>query len=266
MEDKNSISRREFIAKASMTVGGVVASSFLPKFGGFATAQAAPVLPSQLPVRYLGTLKVSAIGLGCMNVAGAYNPPMEMQQAIRLIREAHELGVTFFDTAQLYGMGLSEEMLGKALAPIRQQAVIATKFGQVIDSESQKTGINSRPERIKSSVNESLKRLNTDFIDLFYQHRIDPQVPIEDVAGAVQDLIREGKVRHFGLSEAGAATVRRAHSVQPVSAVQNEYSIWTRDPEHEVIPVCEELGIGFVPWSPLGTGFLTGKYTPTRIS
>jgi aryl-alcohol dehydrogenase-like predicted oxidoreductase len=160
-------------------------------------------------------------------------------------------------------MGLSEEMVGKALAPIRQQVVIATKFGQDLDAESQRIKLNSRPERIKVSVNESLKRLNTDYIDLFYQHRIDPQVPIEDVAGAVQDLIREGKVRHFGLSEAGAATIRRAHSIQPISAVQNEYSIWTRDPEHEVIPVCEELGIGFVPWSPLGTGFLTGKFTPT---
>jgi aryl-alcohol dehydrogenase-like predicted oxidoreductase len=263
MDDKNEISRREFLVKASMTVGGIVASSFLPRFGGFATAQATPVLPSGLPVRYLGSLKVSAIGLGCMNVAGTYNPPMEMQQAVKLIREAYELGVTFFDTAQLYGMGLSEEMVGKALAPIRQQVVIATKFGQGLDSETQTIGLNSRPKRIKASVNESLKRLNTDVIDLFYQHRIDPQVPIEDVAGAVQDLIREGKVRHFGLSEAGAATIRRAHTVQPVAAVQNEYSIWTRDPEHEVIPVCEELGIGFVPWSPIGTGFLTGKYTPT---
>lgn len=263
MEDKNGISRREFLIKASMAVGGVVASSFLPNFGGFATAQVTPALSSQLPVRYLGSLKVSAIGLGCMNVSGTYNPPMEMQQAIKLIREAHELGVTFFDTAQLYGMGLSEEMVGKALTPIRGQVVIATKFGQGLDPETQRIGLNSRPERIKASVNESLKRLNTDVIDLFYQHRIDPQVPIEDVAGAVQDLIREGKVRHLGLSEAGAATIRRAHSVQPVSAVQNEYSIWTRDPEHEVIPVCDELGIGFVPWSPLGTGFLTGKVTPS---
>lgn len=263
MEDKNSISRREFLIKASMTVGGIVAASFLPKFGGFAAAQASPVLPSQFPVRYLGSLKVSAIGLGCMNVAGTYNPPMEMNQAVKLIREAHDFGVTFFDTAQLYGMGLSEEMVGKALTPIRQQVVIATKFGQSPAPGGGGIEINSRPERIKASVNESLKRLNTDVIDLFYQHRIDPQVPIEDVAGAVQDLIREGKVRHFGLSEAGAATIRRAHAVQPVTAVQNEYSIWTRDPEHEVIPVCEELGIGFVPWSPLGTGFLTGKYTPT---
>ena len=263
MEDKNSISRREFLTRASLTVGGIVASSFLPKFGGFATTHTVPTLPSQLPIRYLGSLKVSAIGLGCMGMAGTLNPPMEMQQAVKLIREAHELGVTFFDTAQLYGMGLSEEMVGKALSPIRQQVVIATKFGQDLDAEKQRIKLNSRPERIKASVNESLKRLNTDYIDLFYQHRIDPQVPIEDVAGAVQDLIKEGKVRHFGLSEAGAATIRRAHTIQPITAVQNEYSIWTRDPEHEVIPICEELGIGFVPWSPLGTGFLTGKYTPT---
>lgn len=263
MENRNNISRREFLVRASMTVGGIVVSSFFPKIGGFVTAQTTPVSPSQFPVRYLGSLKVSAIGLGCMNVAGTYNPPIEMQQAIKLIREAHELGVTFFDTAQLYGMGLSEEMVGKALAPIRQQVVIATKFGQSPTPGGGGIEINSRPERIKASVDESLKRLQTDYIDLFYQHRIDPQVPIEDVAGAVQELIKEGKVRHFGLSEAGAATIRRAHSVQAVSAVQNEYSIWTRDPEHEVIPVCEELGIGFVPWSPLGTGFLTGKYTPT---
>ncbi|MEA4919290.1 aldo/keto reductase [Proteiniphilum sp.] len=263
MENKNGISRREFFIKASMTVGGIAASSFVPKFGGFASAQATPVLSSQLPVRHLGSLKVSALGLGCMSLAGTYNPPMEMQQAIKLLRDTHELGVTFFDTAQLYGMGLSEEMVGKALAPIRDKVVIATKFGQAPAPGGGGIEINSRPERIKSSVNESLKRLQSDYIDLFYQHRVDPNVPIEDVAGAVQDLIKEGKVRHFGLSEAGAATIRRAHAVQTVSAVQNEYSIWTRDPEHEVIPVCEELCIGFVPWSPLGTGFLTGKYTPT---
>jgi len=263
MADRNGISRREFLIKSSMAAGGIVVSSFLPKFGGFATAQSASVLFSSLPSRYLGSLEVSAIGLGCMNVSGTYNPPMEMQQAIKLIREAHELGVTFFDTAQLYGMGLSEKMVGKALAPIRQQVVIATKFGQLPAPGGGGIEINSRPERIKTSVDESLKRLNTDVIDLFYQHRIDPQVPIEDVAGAVQDLINEGKVRHFGLSEAGAATIKRAHSVQSVSAVQNEYSIWTRDPEQEVIPVCEELGIGFVPWSPLGTGFLTGKFIST---
>ena len=261
MENKDDISRREFLKRASLIAGGIAATAFLPKFAGIASAQDRTISPFPIPKRYLGKLKVSALGLGCMNVAGTYNPPMKLEQAVKLIREAHELGVTFFDTAQLYGMGLSEEMVGKALAPIRQQVVIATKFGQ-----SPAPGgieINSRPERIKTSVDESLKRLQTDYIDLFYQHRIDPQVPIEDVAGAVQDLIKEGKVRHLGLSEAGAATIRRAHSVQVVSAVQNEYSIWTRDPEHEVIPVCEELGIGFVPWSPLGTGFLTGKYTPS---
>jgi aryl-alcohol dehydrogenase-like predicted oxidoreductase len=171
-----------------MTVGGIVASTFFPKFGGFALAQATP-LSQSMPVRYLGSLKVSAIGLGCMNVAGTYNPPMEMPQAIKLIREAHELGVSFFDTAQLYGMGLSEEMVGKALTPIRHQVVVATKFEQGLDPETQRIGLNSRPERIKASVNESLKRLNTDVIDLFYQHRIDSQVPIEDVAGAVWYII-----------------------------------------------------------------------------
>ena len=175
MEDRNSISRREFLIKASMTVGGIVAASFLPKFGSFANAQPTPpVSPLGLPIRHLGSLKVSAIGLGCMNIAGTYNPPMEMQQAVKLLREAHELGVTFFDTAQLYGMGLSEEILGKALAPVRRQVVIATKFGQGRASDGSGIEINSRPERIKVSVDESLKRLNTDYIDLFYQHRIDP--------------------------------------------------------------------------------------------
>lgn len=184
--------------------------------------------------------------------------------AIRLIRRAHEKGVTLFDTAILYGPFLSEELVGEALAPVRDQVVIATKFGHAVDPMTKKyLGLNSRPETIRSAVDGSLTRLRTDVIDLLYQHRIDPAVPIEDVAGAVQELIRAGKVRHFGLSEAGAATIRRAHAVQPLTAVTNEYSVWTRDPEHEVIPVCEELGIGFVPWSPLGTGFLTGAITPT---
>ncbi|MDR2345808.1 MAG: aldo/keto reductase [Planctomycetaceae bacterium] len=268
MKNKNDISsdisRRNFLEITSITAGGLVGSAVLSGFGnfGFAAEQATPISSSRLPERRLGSLKVSALGLGCMNVSGAYNPPMDFKQAVKLIRQAHEYGVTFFDTAQLYGMGLSEEMVGESLAPIRQQVVIATKFGQRINAETKSIDIDSRPEQIKKSTDESLKRLKTDVIDLFYQHRIDPKVPIEDVAGAVQDLIKAGKVRHFGLSEAGAATIRRAHAVQPITAIQNEYSVWTRDPEQEVLSVCEELGIGLVPWSPLGAGFLTGKVTP----
>jgi aryl-alcohol dehydrogenase-like predicted oxidoreductase len=261
MKDKKDISRRDFLRKTAMMTGGLTGVVFLPKLGSFAAAQTS--VSQSLPERRLGTLKVSALGLGCMNVSGTYNPPMDFNQAVELIRQAHEYGVTFFDTAQLYGQGLSEEMVGKALAPIRRQVVIATKFGQEVDPATKSLGLNSRPEQIKSSVEGSLKRLKTDFIDLLYQHRIDPKAPIEDVAGAVQDLIKAGKVRYFGLSEAGAATIRRAHTVQPVTAVQNEYSVWTRDPEQEVLSVCEELSIGFVPWSPLGAGFLTGKITPS---
>jgi aryl-alcohol dehydrogenase-like predicted oxidoreductase len=208
-------------------------------------------------------LEVSAIGLGCMNFAWAYGPPTDRQHAIKVIRAAYELGVTFFDTAEVYGPFLSEELVGEALAPVRDRVVIATKFGFQVDPVTkQRQGLNSRPEYIKRVAEGCLKRLRTDTIDLFYQHRVDPNVPIEDVAGAVKDLIAEGKVRHLGLSEAGGATIRRAHAVLPVTAVQNEYSVWTRDPEHEVLPTCEELGIGFVPWSPLGMGYLTGKITP----
>jgi aryl-alcohol dehydrogenase-like predicted oxidoreductase len=209
-------------------------------------------------------LKVSALGLGCMNVAWAYGPPIDRNDAVRLIRDAYERGVTFFDTAEVYGPFLSEEIVGEALAPVRDRVVIATKFGFEVDpATKERRGLNSRPDYIKRVAEGCLKRLRTDRIDLFYQHRVDPNVPIEDVAGAVKELIAEGKVRHFGLSEAGGATIRRAHAVQPVTAVQNEYSVWTRDPEREVLPTCEELGIGFVPWSPLGMGYLTGKVTPT---
>lgn len=208
-------------------------------------------------------LEVSALGLGCMNFAWAYGPPTDRQHAIKVIRAAYERGVTFFDTAEVYGPFLSEEMVGEALAPIRDHVIIATKFGFEVDPITKQChGLNSRPEYIKRVAVGCLKRLKTDRIDLFYQHRVDPNVPIEDVAGAVKDLIAEGKVRHFGLSEAGGATIRRAHAVLPVTAVENEYSVWTRDPEHEVLPTCEELGIGFVPWSPLGMGYLTGKVTP----
>jgi len=198
-----------------------------------------------------------------MNIAWAYGPPTDRQQAIRLVRSAHERGVTFFDTAEVYGPFLSEEVVGEALAPVRDQVVIATKFGFEVDPVTkERRGLNSRPEYVKQVAERCLQRLRVDAIDLFYQHRVDPKVPIEDVAGVVKDLIQEGKVRHLGLSEAGGATIRRAHAVHPVTAVQNEYSFWTRDPEHEVLPTCEELGIGFVPWSPLGMGYLTGKVTP----
>ena len=205
-------------------------------------------------------LEVSALGFGCMGLSYGYGPAIEKQQAISVIRTAVERGVTFFDTAEAYGPFTNEELLGEALAPHRERVVIATKFGFDIAPDGQRRpGLNSRPEHIKQVAEASLKRLKTDVIDLFYQHRVDPDVPIEDVAGAVKDLIQAGKVTRFGLSEAGANTIRRAHAVQPVTAVQSEYSIWTRDPEPEVLPTCEELGIGFVPWSPLGQGFLTGK-------
>ena len=205
-------------------------------------------------------LEVSAIGLGCMGLSYGYGPAVEKQQGIAVIQKAVDLGVTFFDTAEAYGPFVNEELVGEALAPHREKVVIATKFGFDIAPDGQRRGgLNSRPEHIKEVAEASLKRLKTEVIDLFYQHRVDPDVPIEDVAGAVKDLIQAGKVKHFGLSEAGANTIRRAHAVQPIAAVQSEYSIWTRDPEPEVLPICEELGTGFIPWSPLGQGFLTGK-------
>jgi aryl-alcohol dehydrogenase-like predicted oxidoreductase len=206
-------------------------------------------------------LEVSAIGFGCMGLSFGYGPPQEKQAAIALLREAFERGVTFFDTAEAYGPFTNEELVGEALAPMRDRVVIATKFG-FKDGNSQ-AGVDSRPERVRQVAEASLKRLKTDRIDLFYQHRVDPNVPIEDVAGTVKGLIREGKVKHFGLSEAGAASIRQAHAVQPVAALQSEYSLWWREPENEVLPACEELGIGFVPFSPLGRGFLTGKIDET---
>jgi len=210
--------------------------------------------------RQLGksNLEVSAIGLGCMGLSFGYGPPVEKQHGIALIRKAVESGVTFFDTAEVYGPFTNEELLGEALAPFRKDVVIATKFGWKIEN-GKNVGLDSRPARIKEVAEASLKRLKTDVIDLFYQHRVDDQVPIEDVAGAVKDLIQQGKVKHFGLSEAGVQTIRRAHQVQPVTALQSEYSLWFREPENEVLPTLEELGIGFVPFSPLGKGFLTGK-------
>jgi aryl-alcohol dehydrogenase-like predicted oxidoreductase len=216
--------------------------------------------------RKLGNdLEVSALGLGCMGMTFAYGAPPDRREMISLLRAAVDRGVTFFDTAEVYGPFTNEELLGEALAPVRDRVVIATKFGFKLDPTGTKSwiGTNSRPEHIKEVADASLKRLKTDRIDLFYQHRVDPNVAIEDVAGAVTELIQEGKVRHFGLSEPGMETLRRAHAVQPVTAVQNEYSLWTRTPEKEVIPTLEELGIGLVPYSPLGRGFLTGKIDET---
>ncbi len=202
-------------------------------------------------------LEVSALGLGCMGMSFGYGPAHDKNEMISLLRSAYEKGITFFDTAECYGPFLNEELLGEALAPFRDKVVIATKFG-FLEGDSKK-GLDSRPEWIRKSIEGSLKRLNTDIIDLYYQHRVDPNVPMEDVAGTIKDLIQEGKVKHFGLSEAGVESIRRAHAVQPVTALQSEYSLWWRTPEEEIFPVLEELGIGFVPFSPLGRGFLTAK-------
>jgi aryl-alcohol dehydrogenase-like predicted oxidoreductase len=213
--------------------------------------------------RTLGSskLEVSALGLGCMGMSASYGQVPDKQEMISLLRATFDRGITFFDTAEVYGPFTNEELVGEALSPVRNEVVIATKFGFKLDPTGQRTwvGVDSRPEHIKEVADASLKRLKTDYIDLFYQHRVDPDVPIEDVAGAVKELIAAGKVRHFGLSEPGLETIRRAHAVQPVTAIQNEYSLWTRTPEAEVLPLLEELGIGFVPYSPLGRGFLTGK-------
>jgi len=214
-----------------------------------------------MQTRRLGNsdLEVSAIGYGCMGLSHGYGPAVDPQHGIDVIRTAVERGVTFFDTAEAYGPFTNEVLVGEALAPVRDQVVIATKFGFGINPDGTRYGLDSRPAHIRKVAEASLKRLGIETIDLLYQHRVDPEVPIEDVAGTVKDLIQEGKVTHFGLSEAAVQTIRRAHAVQPVAALQNEYSLWTRDPEPEVLPLCEELGIGFVPWSPLGQGFLTGK-------
>lgn len=216
--------------------------------------------------RKLGTsnLEVSAMGLGCMGMSSGYGPPGDRQEMIALLRAAVERGVTFFDTAQVYGPFTNEDLVGEALAPFRGRVIIATKFGFEFDADGKPTGgLNSHPDYIRRRTEESLARLKVDAIDLYYQHRVDPQVPIEDVAGTVKELIREGKVKHFGLSEAGANTIRRAHAVQPVTALQSEYSLWWREPEEVILPTLEELGIGFVPFSPLGRGFLTGQIDQT---
>lgn len=207
--------------------------------------------------RKLGNLEVSALGMGCMNLSFGTGKAADVNDGIKIIRSGFEQGITFFDTAEAYGPFTNEELVGEALKPFRKEVVLATKFGMI----SEEGGLNSRPEHIKKVVDASLKRLQTDYIDLLYQHRVDPNVPIEDVAGTVKELIAEGKVKHFGLSEANAETIAKAHTVQAVTAVQNQYSIWTREPEKEVLPLCEKLNIGFVPWGPLGTGFLTGAIT-----
>tara|TARA_R110002167_G_scaffold19718_7_gene72573 strand:+ start:317 stop:1306 length:990 start_codon:yes stop_codon:yes gene_type:complete len=214
-----------------------------------------------MKTRQLGNsgLEVSSLGLGCMGLSFGYGPAVEEQDGIALLRAAVDLGVNFFDTAEVYGAFTNEELLGKALSPVREQVVIATKFGFAIDDQGVQTGLDSSPAHIRNVVEASLKRLQTDYIDLLYQHRVDPEVPIEEVAGTAKELIAEGKVKHFGLSEAGVEVIRRAHAVQPVAALQSEYSLWWREPEEAIIPTLEELGIGFVPFSPLGKGFLTGK-------
>ncbi|ORM65238.1 aldo/keto reductase [Pantoea rodasii] len=213
-----------------------------------------------MQTRFLGNakLEVSAIGLGCMGLSFGYGPAVSKQHAIELIRSAYEKGVTFFDTAEVYGPYLNEEVVGEALAPYRDKVVIATKFGFTFGDDNKQQNLNSRPDHIRHAIEGSLKRLKTDVIDLYYQHRVDPEVPIEDVAGTIKDLIAEGKVKHFGLSEAGPETIKRAHAIQPVTALQSEYSMWWREPEEKILPLLEELGIGFVPFSPLGKGFLTG--------
>lgn len=207
-----------------------------------------------MKTRKLGNLTVSALGMGCMNLSFGTGAGVPVKEGIQTIRKAYDLGITLFDTAEAYGPYINEELVGEAVKPFRDKVCVATKFGMI----SEEGGLNSRPEHIRKVVEQSLKRLQTDYVDLLYQHRVDPNVPIEDVAGTVADLIKEGKARYFGLSEAGAKTIRRAHAVCPVTAVQNQYSVWTRESEARVIPACEELGIGFVPWGPLGTGFLTG--------
>jgi aryl-alcohol dehydrogenase-like predicted oxidoreductase len=216
-----------------------------------------------MKTRKLGNsgLEVSALGMGCMNLSFGTGKAVDINVGVDVIRAGVEKGITFFDTAEGYGPYTNEKLVGKALAPFRKDVIIATKFGFKLENGAI-TGVDSRPEHIRQVVEQSLTRLKTDYIDLFYQHRVDPSVPIEDVAGALKDLIDAGKIRHYGLSEAGAATIRKAHAVHPVAAVQNQYSIWTREPEAEVLPTCEELGIGFVPWGPLGTGFLAGNITP----
>lgn len=251
--------RRQFLKMAGTAVAGTMLSSAAASWATQTSPQSTKTNTGKnhMKIRKLGNLEVSELGFGCMSISANYGPPADRKQGIRVIRDAYERGATFFDTAEVYGPYTNEALVGEALAPIRNKVAIATKFGFAIDGT---IALDSRPERIRSVVEESLKRLKTDRIDLYYQHRVDLTVPIEDVAGAIKDLIQAGKVLHFGLSEASAKTIRRAHAVQPIAAIQTEYSIMERSPEHNgVLQACEELGIGFVPWGPLGQGFLTGK-------
>jgi aryl-alcohol dehydrogenase-like predicted oxidoreductase len=258
-------SRREYLrvvslAGAALAVSPLAwgASAVQAERAGKANSKPIRKEANNMKTRQLGSLVVSELGAGCMSISANYGPPADIKQGINLIRSAHEQGVSFFDTAEVYGPYTNEDLVGKALAPIRDKVVIASKFG--FDLEKKEGGLNSRPEHIKKAVEGSLKRLQTDRIDLYYQHRVDPNMPIEDVAGAIKDLIKQGKVLHFGLSEASAQTIRRAHAVQAVSAIQSEYSFMERSPEQNgVLATCEELGIGFVPWGPVGMGYLTGK-------
>jgi aryl-alcohol dehydrogenase-like predicted oxidoreductase len=254
---RRQLSRRDFLVTTALAGAGV---AFAPGLRGESPNQSSSD-PIKMKTRQLGKLTVSEMGLGCMSISANYGPSVPRDAGINVIRTANDKGVTFFDTAEVYGPYTSEELVGEALAPVRDKVRIATKFGFDIGAG----GLNSRPEHIRKVVEDSLKRLRTDRIDLYYQHRVDPKVPIEDVAGAVKQLISEGKVLHFGLSEASAKTIRRAHSVQPVTAVQTEYSLMNRDPERNgVLKVCEDLGIGFVPWGPMGMGFLTGTIDPSK--
>jgi aryl-alcohol dehydrogenase-like predicted oxidoreductase len=251
-QDRRALSRRGFLANTVLIGAGL---AFGPSL--WASSADQPKEINKMKTRKLGKLEVSELGAGCMSISANYGPPADAKQGIEVIRAAHEKGVTFFDTAEVYGPYTNEDLVGEALQPIRDQVAIATKFGFDIENGGI---LNSRPKHIRRVVEDSLKRLRTDHIDLYYQHRVDPQVPIEDVAATIKDLIREGKVLHFGLSEASARTIRRAHAVQPVTAIQTEYSLMQRDPEKNgVLATCEELGIGFVPWGPVGQGYLTGK-------
>lgn len=249
--------RREFIVKSAFLGAGLIASNML--LANAVSAKTTNVLPAKPGRRNLGSLQVSSIGLGCMSMAGVYNPVQPKDEMIAIIRKAYESGVTFFDTAEVYGPFISEEYVGEALAPFKGKVQIATKFGFQFEG-NKSTGKNSKPAHIKEAIEGSLKRLKLDTIDLYYMHRIDPEVPIEDIAGAVKDLIQAGKVKHFGISETSSATIRRAHAVQPVTALQTEYSMVERVVENDILATCEELGIGFVPWGPLHRGFLTGKF------
>ncbi|HEY0714590.1 MAG TPA: aldo/keto reductase, partial [Polyangia bacterium] len=255
IETCTGLSRRTFLANTTAVGFALMTGASAQAASDLGRRAAKPKSP--LGTRKLGKLEVSALGAGCMSISANYGPPADKSQGIKVIRTAHEKGVTFFDTAEVYGPFTNEELVGEALAPIRDKVVIASKFGFDIKAGGV---LNSRPEHIRKVVEASLKRLRTDRIDLYYQHRVDPSVPIEDVAGVIKDLIQAGKVLHFGLSEASAKTIRRAHAVQPVTAVQTEYSLMNRDPEtNGVLATCEELGIGFVPWGPVGMGYLTGK-------